>query len=770
MKKYRKRRSLSRLILKLSLALFCFAAAASAAWCWHISYRIEDHFSGRRWHVPSKVYSDTTLLFPGQQINRETFFRKLSELGYRSVSGAPDSPGEMRRSGSELEIYLRSLQVPGRQRRSFPAAILFDQSKILSIQDLERGRELPLLELEPEELMRYFGSQREQRRLVSIDQVPDHLTGAVLAAEDSRFYLHHGLDAIGIARAMWTNIRHLAVKQGGSTITQQLAKNYFLTPERSLSRKVQEAFMALTMEAMYSKDEILEIYLNEIYFGQKGTVAVHGVGEAAEFYFGKPASRLTLPESATIAGLIRAPNLYSPYEDRSRCRKRRDAVLRAMYASGRISRRQMRRALETGIETVGYSAYGRKAPYFMDYLAVQLRELYSAESLSRLGLSVYTTLDTQVQAVAEKALERGLSRLEEQNPDLRRGERKLQGAVVVMQPKTGYILAMVGGRDYAASQFNRATRARRQPGSSFKPFVFLSGLDRFTPADKLSNLPGTYEYDGRTWEPRNYAPVGKERIRMRLALAESVNRATVDLAMRVGLEEVVRTARKLGISTPLPAYPSIALGASEVVPLELARAYCAFAAGGLLPHPLSLQEVRDEEGQTLQMRHTSIQRATTPAKSFLVSSMLRSAVANGTASGLKEKGIRFPVAGKTGTTNDSRDAWFIGYTPDILALVWIGFDHGRSVQASGATAALPVWAELMQGVPQHVSGEWFRPPPGVTERTVCTDSGGLARRGCPSTMREYFLESNVPGQCGRHRSRNPVRRVFDGIKKFFRSL
>ncbi|RPJ20767.1 MAG: hypothetical protein EHM26_04945 [Desulfobacteraceae bacterium] len=375
---------------------------------------------------------------------------------------------------------------------------------------------------------------------------------------------------------------------------------------------------------------------------------------------------------------------------------------------------------------------------------------------------------------AEDALLKGLKRLEDANPRLKRKdpEKKLQGAIVVLQPKTGYILAMVGGRDYGATQFNRITQAKRQPGSAFKPFVFLSSLDSFTPASMLSNEPKTYKINGNEWRPENYSPVPESRISMRDALSKSVNRATVDLAMKLGLDSVVKTASAFEFSTPLEPYPSIALGAFEVVPLELARAYCAFAADGILPIPLSLKDVLDERGKILERRHMSVQSVTTPGKAFLITSMLRSTVEQGTARSLKDMGIRFPAAGKTGTTNDFKDGWFVGYTPEIMALIWVGFDDGTSLQAPASALTLPIWADLMSAIPHHVSGSWFKTPPDIVVETVCKESGQMAlASGCPLTMEEYFLAENSPKErCTLHRGLGPLEGVIKGVKDFFKTF
>jgi penicillin-binding protein 1B len=341
-----------------------------------------------------------------------------------------------------------------------------------------------------------------------------------------------------------------------------------------------------------------------------------------------------------------------------------------------------------------------------------------------------------------------------------------------MQPKTGYILAMVGGRNYGDSQFNRITQAKRQPGSAFKPFVFLSSLDSFTPASILSNERKTYKIDGKEWRPDNYTAIAEPRMSMRDALSKSVNRATVDLAMKLGLDPVVTTASAFGFSTPLKPYPSIALGAFEVVPLELARAYCPFAADGILPNPLSLKEVVDEKGTILERRHMNVQSVTTPGKAFLISSMLRSAVEQGTARSLRDMGIRFPAAGKTGTTNDFKDGWFVGYTPEILALIWVGFDDGTSLQQPASALTLPIWADLMNAIPQHISGSWFKAPPDIVVATICKESGQLAlASGCPATMDEYFLAENSPKErCTIHRGLGPLEGVIKGVKDLFKSF
>jgi penicillin-binding protein 1B len=749
-------------LLLLSAGLFLYG--------WYLAVHIDQRFSARRWSVPSKVFSDTTLLYPGQRINPVLLKEKLGALGYRQVSHQPAKKGELQVSPEAITIFLNDLTTPWNNRKGLPVRIAITQGTIESILRTADGQAVPILELEPEEISLFFGSERERRQLVSIQEVPGHLIHAVLAAEDSRFYQHRGVDFRGILRALITNLRHGSIRQGGSTLTQQLAKNYFLTPARTLTRKLKEVLISLIIELKYEKEEILEIYLNEIYLGQKGTVAINGVGEASFFYFGKPVRELSRAEAATIAGLIKAPNHYTPYQNKDRCLSRRNFVLTAMHDKGWLSKEALQADLKVPLKTVGFTVHGKKAPYFVDYLEQQLKTLYRPEDLTSLGLSIYTTLDSQVQSAAENALANGLARLERMKPELRRDDpaQKLQGAVIVMQPSTGYILALVGGRNYSISQFNRIIQARRQPGSAFKPFVYLSSLDQFSPSDMLSNQPQTYTVDGKTWEPQNFEPVTQYTVSLRTALKMSYNLATVDLAMKTGLDHIVAAARQFNFSTPLRAYPSLALGAFEVIPLELARGYCVFAADGVQPYPLSLKGVVDENGKTLEQNHLQIERLISPQKAFIMNFMLQSVVTEGTARSLKDRGIFWPVAGKTGTTNDFRDAWFVGYTPDILALVWVGFDNGDPMLATGAAAALPIWAELMNSVPQYISETGFKVPPGVVKRTVCDVTGLLANENaCPQPVDEYFLAEKVPTEyCPLH-PKSGLKDLIKGVRKLF---
>ncbi|MGD8847265.1 MAG: PBP1A family penicillin-binding protein [Desulfobacteraceae bacterium] len=754
------------------LAIMVLALVGIGIYSWTLSGKVTERFSSRRWSIPSRVFTDTMLLYPGQRLDLKPFIEKLKRIGYRQSPKRPIRKGQMQVTADGLHIFLYDLQTPWNKREGFPVTITFSKNAIVSMVRVDNTISLPLLEIDPEEIMLFFGPERERRQLVSIQQVPEHLIHAVLAAEDSRFFQHWGVDPRGILRAMVTNIRHGRIRQGGSTITQQLAKNYFLTPDRNLKRKLQEVLLAIIMELKYPKEVILEIYLNEIYLGQKGSVAINGIGEAANFYFGKPLKHLSISEAAAIAGLIKAPNIYSPYVNRLACQTRKNLVLAAMAKKNWITPHRYQTEKAVVVEPAGYTAYGNKAPYFIDYLTRQLEQLYQPEDLATLGLCIYTTLDAHVQMAAENALEQGLQRLERSTPALLKSEpgQKLQGAVVVLQPRTGHILAMVGGRNYNESQFNRITQARRQAGSAFKPFVFVTGLERFSPISKLSNQPRVYQVDGKQWKPKNFQQNANEVVTVRSAIENSHNLATIDLALKVGLDRIIDTAVEFGFTTPFKPLPSLALGAFEVIPLELARAYCIFAAEGISTHPLALKAVSDGTGKLIEQRHLSIERKISSQKAFMMNALLRGVVKNGTARDIVASGIDWPVAGKTGTTNNYRDAWFIGYTPDILALVWVGFDNGDPIASTGSGAALPIWVKLMQTIPHHISENEFRVPTGIVKRTICADEkrpGGSAQ--CSNSYDEYFLKDNTVDASHHEKTEsNFFEKVINSITNIFR--
>lgn len=733
-----------RIGLKLLAALLLLAAIGSVGFTLVLGRQIDQRFGSRRWSIPATIFSDTVFCYPGQRFGLSEVKQLLLVRRYREARGRDPMAGEYRLAPAALTVYLRKFEFAGRDLPARLVKMEFTKNSLRSLS--ESGKPLPFLELEPIVISRLFGRERESRHLISLAQTPKELIDAVVAIEDRRFFEHRGIDWLGISRALWVDLLARRVVQGGSTITQQLVKNYFLEPDRTLRRKLMEAALAIVLESRYGKEDILEMYFNEIYLGQRGGVAIHGMGEAALTFFGRNVDDLTLAEAATLAGLIQAPSAYSPYRHAEACKQRRDLVLKRMLELDKIDRSRYERARMEPLRLIERPLPVNVAPYFVDTVRQQLEQLYSPEVLASEGLVVHTSLQPELSLAAEQAVSDGLEELEAAYPRLKaQGDKEpLQAALVAVQPRTGQVLALVGGRDYAASQFNRAVLARRQPGSAFKPFVYLAALDQFAVTGKILDQPLVYPVDGKSWSPRNYDGRYHGEVSLQVALAKSLNAATVNLAMTVGLDPIIDTARRMGIDSPLKPYPSLALGAFEVTPFELAAAYAALANDGQRPYLLSLKKVVTAAGAVEQSRHFELAQATSPAKAFLVTHMLEGVFQFGTAQSAVAHGIDFPCAGKTGTTSDYRDSWFVGYTPDLLVLVWIGFDDNRSTFLSGGKGALRIWERFMTSIRPWLQGQPFRVPPGVIQQPVCQDSDEPATLDCPRIRIEYFLQERPP--------------------------
>lgn len=746
MKLFKRKRPLWRVIIfRGFLLVTLIAVCAWAGFSYYLYNEIKDRFSSRRWSVPARVFSATVPIFSKQALSLSQLRHMLEARRYKESAKDPSVAGEYRVSGHTLTVYLRDFQFPGHFFASQRIQFDFQQNKIARIRG-PKG-EITFLELEPLEIARLFGPNRESRMLINITQVPRHLIDAIVCIEDHRFYDHSGVDLMGVLRAMLADFRAGKVVQGGSTITQQLVKNYFLVPERSFRRKALELSMSLILEALYEKDDILEMYMNEIYMGNRAGVAIHGIGEAARYYFGRNVEDLTLSEAATLAGIVRGPNNYSPITHPEAALERRNLVLKRMLDLRKISPAEYDVSRLEPIKLADMSIASGIAPYFIDYVRKQAQELYAPEALASEGLNIYTTLHPEMAAAAEAAVREGLLDLEKEIPaDIgqTQGEGKLQAVLIAIQPKTGAIYALVGGRDYSESSFNRALSAHRQPGSALKPFVYLSALDHFRLSDKLIDLPTSYETGGSVWTPNNYDNRYHGRISVRQALEQSLNAATVHLAMEVGLDKVIETLRTLGIQSPLEPVPSLALGSFEVTPMKLAALYAVLDNDGQKPYLLSLKEIVDENGDVQERRSVEFSSVTTPAKAFLITSLLEGVIERGTGKPLKRQGIDFKCAGQTGTSSDYRDSWFAGFTTDLLVLVWVGYDDdNRPTSLTGAQGAGRIWARFLKMVRPWVNPQNFRIPPGVAQRIVCSESGLLATTRCTNQKLEYFLTENL---------------------------
>jgi len=687
-------------------------------------------FSTRIWAAPFVVKD-------GALAEAERIIERLGRLGYRAVPGAP-AKGEYRWTHPELTVYLRGHRIPGSEQREGVFVLRRSAVGAWSVFD-GLGGTVPEIRLEPELAVELAGDKSERREPAAWEQIPPSLKDAVVATEDKRFFTHHGIDPRAMARAVLANLRRREL-QGASTITQQLSKNLFLTPRRTLRRKLAEAALAVYLELRLDKKRILTLYLNHIYLGQDGPASVMGVRSAARHYFSKEVADLTLTESALIAGIIRGPGVYNPFRDPAAAKSRRDHVLRRMKEEGMISPLELDAALDAPLRlTRGTSPDDKHdAAYYAAEVVRQLIPRYGGDSLYRHGLSIHTAMDPLLQNLARKVISKS----------------KHQAALAVIDPRDGSVLALTGGRSFGESQFNRATQAQRQPGSAFKPFVFAAALQMgLTPATILRDKPKTWKTpSASSWSPTNYEGVYHGTATMRMALARSLNAATLDLAERVGLKRIKETARACGITSPLRDDLGLALGASEVGLLELVAAYAPFAHGGIRPTPRLVTSVVDADGVVFEAAPHEAAIALDPATAFLTTSLLESVVREGTARGLRGLGVTFPVAGKTGTTNDGRDAWFVGYTSALLAGVWVGDDQNRALKLTGSKDALPLWAAFMKEADADRPGEPFPRPANVLEVVVCPESGMVARSGCPGKRAELFLEDSQPrSECALHR-------------------
>jgi len=763
---------------KLRLALIGAAVAlggalAGVVWMLVVLDRqVEARFRGRLFAIPSRVYSAPLVLFPGLDVERAGLLERLKRLNYHPARTAALRPGEYLLAGQQIEIGQRPFRYPYRKFSGAHVVVLLDQdSRVVSLENAA-GQRLDTVEIEPELVAQFHGQSREDRRLVRLDEVPSDLIDAILAIEDRRFYRHHGVHLTRVVGALLANLRAGRVVQGGSTLTQQLVKNFYLTADRTLMRKFLEAVMALLLERRHTKDQILEAYLNEVYVGQRGSVAIHGMGEAAHYYFGKEVRDLELAEAALLAGVIKGAALYSPYRHPERSLERRNLILEVLLKEGRIDVYEYEHARAAGLGVRGYLVEDNPAPYFVEFLRQDLSRVYGEEILSSEGLAIFTTLDPSAQRLANQAVRTGLERLERDFPVLEREDSPLQGALVALVPVTGEIIALVGGRDYGRSQFNRATQAHRQPGSVFKPVVALAALARlesrrppFTLASVLVDEPLRVPIPGGEWAPENYDGEFHGQVTLREAIERSLNVPVARLGLGVGPERIIRTARRMGIESRLDPVPSLALGAFEVTLLEMARAYAVLASGGVVPRLRSYAEVVNERGRVLERKELDFVRSFEPAETYLVTSLLRGAVDRGTGRGLRRLGYRGDVAGKTGTTSDFRDAWFIGFTPDLLVGVWVGFDAGKGLGIPGSVAALPIFARFLMDFRGPEGTSLFMPPQALEQVAVHRESGLRAGRGCPGAA-EFFLRGTAPKEsCGSMPTTTALDRMLDWFRK-----
>lgn len=757
-----RRRTAAFLILGVAGLLLFSALAVTLAYYREIRADVDLAFQTYRWAVPSRVYSDRLALYAGLDIDKQGAIDRLLRMGYRKVP-QPARPGEFASSPGLLEIAQRPLSHPTFGHPSRRVRLTLNTKRITRIEIEGADGEQPVVFLEPEALAALVGDSWQDRELARISEMPTALTMAVVAIEDRRFYRHPGIDLQGILRALIRDISKARLAEGGSTLTQQVVKNIILKDSRrTFSRKYRELVMAYAIDKEYAKEEILEKYLNEIYFGQDGPYEIRGIAAAARYYFGKPVAELNLTECASLAGIIHGPNKYlkDGVVNTAAFTGRRNQVLDAMFRSQFVSETDLTSAkLEPAAIRAGRPPR-RLAPYFIDLLKRRLRTEYSTDGLTEEGLSIYTTLQTHIQTIAEKAVTQTLAGLEAKYTRLRRSDPslQLQAAVVVLRPATGEIVALVGGRDYESTPYDRINQAKRQPGSLVKPFIYLTALAEatdstrtpggFHPLYPMHDTPTTFLYQGVSYRPDDYDKQTVGDTPAYIALSRSLNIPAVELLQSLSPNKVGQTLSDFGITSPFADILPSALGVNEVYPIELARSYAALAAGGSLPEVRVLSSVIDAGGALLEHTPLKSAEAANPVNVAIINSMLRQVVDRGTAHAIRVAGLDMPLAGKTGTTSDGKDAWFVGYAPDMLALVWVGFDNGTPVGLTGSQAALPIWLRIFKAL--DLTGEDFTLPNGAEIHDVNPQSMSLDTAKCPAspnTVNLVFNEHLRPLPC-----------------------
>lgn len=746
----------------------------------YVSYGriIDARLHGERDRAVPRVFGRPITLQTGQHLTLAELIARLNDVGYTQKARV-EAAGEF-----AIDRHMVVLISRGGDQSGKPLIVSFPEPPILKkntatpppvaprIARLQvSGNSVDRVTLDAPLLTALMTRTREKRRRVALDAIPARMQEAVLAIEDRRFYYHPGIDPIRMVGALISNLfGDKAYLSGASTITQQLARNFFLTDamaveqqtgQRSTLRKIREQFMAIILETKATKDEILELYLNDVYLGHRGSFALHGVAEASKIFYSKDVRNLTLSEAALIAGVIQAPQIHSPFNNPERARDRRNVVLRAMADADAITADAADRATKEPVAVVAH-AVDNEAPYFVDYMGGALDETFPGITAKPGVLDIYTTLDLNLQRHAQEAVREGIAKVDAMLARRKRGPRRVaQAALVAIDPRTGEILSFIGGRSYSQSQFNRAANARRQMGSTFKPFVYLAAFDKaadegtgdITPATIVFDEPTTWNFEGQEWSPRNYDGEYDGSITLRRALAMSRNIATVKVAEQTGYDKVVAMWRKtrIGEQDQVKPYPSVALGVVELTPLEVAEAYTVFPNHGTIKKLRSILNVKSGD-QDAKPKVAAGPKVARPAAAFLVTHMMRSVLNEGTGAAARAMGFTLDAAGKSGTTNDLRDAWFVGFTPELLTVVWVGLDDNQPLGMSGAQAALPIWTSFMMKALAGHPNVGFEAPGGVSFVEVDRDTGKLATPTCPRVTLEAFLSGTEPlASCELHR-------------------
>ena len=705
-----------------------------------LDLRVTGEFEGRRFSLPARIYARPIELHAGLRIRKLDVEEELRLLGYQQ--GERETPGWFFSQGNQLELVTRPFVFWDGPQPARRMKVEFDSDAVTSVADAE-GKPVPLARLEPLMIGGIYPAGNEDRVLVRLHEVPLHLVHELIAVEDRNFFSHAGFDPRALARAALRSVT--GRMEGGSTITQQLVKNFFLTPERTLRRKFTELVMAVLLEMHYGKEEILETYLNEIYLGQDRDRAIHGVGLAAQFYFNKEVQHLSAAESALLVAMVKGPAVYDPRRHAARALERRNLVLHEAKDRGYLTPEQYAAARAAPLGVVAKPPMGTSPyPGFVQLVVRQLRRDYDERDLRSEGLRIFTALDPRVQNAAEHAL---VDRLAQFDREKRFGAPGIEGAVVVVDPQSGEIEALVAGRDPRYQGFNRAIDAARPVGSLLKPAVYLTALQdpsKYTLVTPIDDSPFVWKSRGAPdWEPRNYDRQFHGVVPLRTALAQSYNAATARLGTDIGLDKVLDNLRRLGIERPLKPFASTLLGAVELSPLEIAQMYQTLASGGFRTPLRAIREVTTQEGTPLARYALRVEQVIAPEPAYLITAAMQGVVREGTGQALmKMLPPELAIAGKTGTTDEQRDAWFAGFTGDRLAVVWVGYDDNRAARLSGAASALPVWGDIMAALPTEPLA---LPKPDTIETVLIDPQSGLrADVSCPGALELPFAGGSAP--------------------------
>jgi penicillin-binding protein 1B len=749
-------------ILGIVFAAFLTAGGIFTYYYVKYSRMIDARLSGKVLQNTTQIFSAPEYISTGQAWSAEDLTTYLTRIGYRPEADE-NSLGQYTVQGNTVDIRPSKLSYFG---GSNALAVQFSGKAIRSIRPLSGGGSLGTAQIEPELITNLFDSAREKRRPVRYEDLPPELVHAILSAEDKRFFDHGGFDFIRIVGAAWADIRHSSSHyQGASTITMQVARTFFFSNERTMRRKVAEAMVSVELEQRFNKQQIFELYANEVYLGNRGSFGIRGFSEASVAYFGKDLRQLSLAECAYLAGIIRAPNYYSSADRRpERGAQARDRVLTQMLDNKYITAEELDEAKHAPLKIVHAAGSGSEAPYFVDMVKDHLLDKYSENELLSQNFRVYTTLDPALQRAASAAVEAGVKNIDLllakkyekwRKEAAKKGSTEpipqVQIALVAIDPKTGEIKAVIGGRDYGQSQLNHAL-AHRQPGSVFKPFVYAAAFDNavdgvqpvITPATTIDDEPTTFEFDGKEYTPNNYGERFMGHVTVREALTNSLNVATVKVAELIGYGRVVQIARQMGLGNNIQPTPAVALGAYEMTAVDVAAGYTAFANGGTRAEPQFLHSVVSADGSVLEKFTPQTHTVLDPRVAFLVTSLLKDVLNKGTGAGVRARGFTLPAAGKTGT---SRDGWFAGYTSNLLTVIWVGFDDNRDLGLTGGATVAPVWADFMiraTTLSAYRDAQDFTAPEGVQSVLIDPESLELATPNCPTTREEVYVAGSAP--------------------------